>query len=89
MTKTVLDPTLRLVQKLAEQEVTLRAVDHTDNEGEPCEHCQMRGRANTVTLYGYNGDGERITVDCCVHCVPAVAGEYFHPLYGVRAEVAR
>lgn len=89
MTKTIFDPTLHLVQQLAEQEITLRAVDSTDNQGEPCEHCQTYRHVNTATLYGRDGDWNRITADCCVFCIPAVAAEKFHPLYGVRAEVAR
>lgn len=88
MTKTVLDPTLYLVQQLAELEITLRAVDRTDNQGEPCQHCQTLGHLNTVTLNGFGPDGERGTADCCVHCIPAASG-WFNPMYAVVAEVAR
>lgn len=89
MTKTVLDPTLYLVQQLAEGEVTLRAVDHTDNQGEPCAHCQTLGHVNTATLAGFDNDGERGSADCCVYCIAAVAAEWFSPLYAVVAQVAR
>jgi hypothetical protein len=89
MTKTVLDPTLYLIRQLSELEVTLRAADHTDNQGEPCRHCQAYGHVNTVTIHGFDTNGERTTADCCVFCIPAVTSEYFHPLYGAVADVAR
>jgi hypothetical protein len=89
MTKTLLDPALHLVQAISEQEITLRAVAHTDNQGEPCEHCQVSRHVNMVTLHGFDSAGERTTADCCAACIPAVATEYFHPLYGIVAEVAR
>jgi hypothetical protein len=89
MTKTLFDPVLYLVQQLAEGQIALRSVDHTDNEGEPCQHCQMGQHVNNVTVYGFDDGGERTTADCCVYCIPAVAAEYFDSCYGVRAEVGR
>jgi hypothetical protein len=88
MTKTVLDPTLYLVQQIAELDITLRAVNSTDNQGEPCQHCQVLDHHNAVTLHGFGPDGEAGTADCCVHCIPA-ASEWFNPLYSMVAEVAR
>jgi hypothetical protein len=89
MTKTLLDPTLYLVQQVSELDLTLRPVDTTDNQGEPCQHCQTTGHQNMVTIYGFDTNGERTTGDCCVYCIAAVAAEYFSPLYGLVAEVAR
>lgn len=89
MTKTLFDPALYLVQQLAEGRITLLAVDHTDNEGEPCQHCQMGQHVNNATVYGFDDEGENTTADCCVHCIPSVASEYFDICYGIRAEIAR
>jgi hypothetical protein len=93
MTKTVLDPVLQLVQQIAEQDIMLRAVDKTDNQGEPCRYCVddqiVNVGRNMVTLHGFGPDGERGTADCCIRCIPAVASEWFSPLYAVVAEVAR
>ena len=94
MTKTILDPALELVRLISEQEIKLVAADHTDNQGEPCDFCDRPASwpgwaVNTVTLYGYGDDGEQSTRDCCIRCAPAVASQYFNPLYGVIAEVAR
>lgn len=89
MTKKVLEPALWLMQQLSELEVQLRAVDRTDNQGEPCQYCEVHGHVNMVTLHGFGSDGERGTADCCVYCVPAVVAEWFNPMYATVAEVAR
>lgn len=89
MTKTIVDPTLMLVQQLSELRIMLRAVDATDNQGEPCEHCQDQRRANGVTLYGTDKDGEHSTADCCVQCIPVVVFEHFNQNHTILAEVAR
>jgi hypothetical protein len=84
-----LDPVLYLVQQLSELDAKLHAVDSTDNQGEPCQHCGVPLHRNAATIYGFDGAGERTTADCCVRCIPAVATEYFDALYAMRIEVAR
>lgn len=55
--------------------VTTKLVDRVDNQGEPCEVCQIEGRYVDATVYGVvlgnDVDLVRdITLDCCVWCVP-------------------
>jgi len=66
--------------------IQMRAVGSVDNEGEPCEHCNLIGRTIQATLHG-DRDRERITADCCIPCIPAVAASGFDAEVTVVAEI--
>lgn len=67
--------------------VQLRAVTTCDNQGEPCEYCQLLGRDIEATLYG-NQEGHAGSVGCCIPCIPAVAASEFDAEVTVVAEIA-
>ena len=73
-------------QALARLGLDLIPVTRVDNQGEPCEHCQLLGRDIAATLYGIQ-DGREDTADCCIPCLPIVAAE-FDQNQSIRAEVA-
>lgn len=55
--------------------VTTTMVDRVDNQGEPCEVCQIEGRFIDATIYGVELMGEANMYVCreaCVWCVPTV-----------------
>jgi hypothetical protein len=66
MTSTITD-----VFAQAGYSVATRMVERVDNQGEPCEVCQVEGRYVDATVYGEN-NGVATTIDCCVVCVPEV-----------------
>jgi len=80
MTSTTID-----VFAQAGYSVATRMVDRVDNQGEPCEHCQVDGRVVDATIYG-TADGVDSTVDCCVFCVPTVIA-MMDPCYAVHVEL--
>lgn len=71
---------------MARMDVRLIPVSRVDNQGEPCEHCQLLGRDIEATVYGVQ-DGQEDSSDCCIPCLPVVAGE-FDQNQTIRAEVA-
>jgi hypothetical protein len=73
-------------QALARLGVDLIPVTRVDNQGEPCEHCQLLGRDIAATLYGIQ-DGQEDSADCCIPCLPVVASE-FDQNQSIRVEVA-
>jgi hypothetical protein len=58
-------------------DVRTTMVNRVDNQGEPCEHCQIEGRFVDATVYGLKvfppyGNTASVVLECCVFCVPVL-----------------
>jgi hypothetical protein len=66
-------------------------VDHVDNEGADCEHCQLEGHAVQAQAYAYITDTTRELIECCQAClIPAIdSTPYVDTDRPIVVEVAR
>lgn len=66
-------------------------VDHVDNEGAPCEHCQLEGATVQAQAYAYITDTTRELIECDLAClIPAIdSTPYVDADRPIVVEVAR
>lgn len=70
--------------------VTTTLVAEVDNQGEPCESCQLEGHVVDATIYGVVLGEFANMFECreaCLHCVPAVIA-LMDPTADVTVELA-
>lgn len=54
--------------------ISYRLVASVDNQGEPCDVCDVEGAEVECTVYGQGGYGViDLTTDCCAECALKVA----------------
>lgn len=57
-------------------QLDIRIVDHVDNQGEPCEHCQEIGQeiqTQAYIMFGESGEQVYTTLESCLAClIPAL-----------------
>lgn len=70
--------------------VTPRLVNAVDNQGEPCESCQLEGHVVDALVYGVVLGVHANLYECreaCLHCVPAVI-QLMDPTADITVEMA-
>jgi hypothetical protein len=57
-------------------DLAVRVIDHVDNEGKPCEHCQLTDatvQAQAYVTLGDPGYRHEDMIECCLAClIPAL-----------------
>lgn len=66
--------------RMSDFSVSTRIVASVDDQGEPCDACQLVGHVVTATVYGVALEfGEHVTYACCADCVSALVTETMNP----------
>lgn len=79
--------------KGTQYDLRVQIVEHVDNEGEPCDHCQLYG--NVVQAQAYvvtdNRTLARQMIETCLAClIPAIdSTPYVEATFSIAVEVAR
>lgn len=74
--------------QLAAYDVRSTLVPWVDNDGEPCEFCQVIGNVIEATVTGHSLelDVDGLSNDCCADCVNRLVVERYDISYPVRIE---